>query len=197
MARHDATMNSALLAITTGVTGTLLGSLAAYFGPLHLQRRKERTEQTQASATFAAEAISKLAEIRVTTAMWLETLRTTVQDLEVGHFIDLEKFTEKAAAHNLLTRTATSGIISQRVYLQSRQPSSSPYQGFLSAMREVESSLRADIAAQSPSGTQPLDSQRVTSLNLQLELAEESRTAILDAVTQLLEQRDNMAFDRL
>ncbi|MFE1957402.1 hypothetical protein [Streptomyces sp. NPDC059479] len=190
-------MNPVWLAITTGVGGTLLGSLASYFGPLQLQRRKEHADQRQADETFAAEAISTLAEIRVTTAMWLETLRTTVQNLEVGQFIDLEKFTEKVAAHKLLTRTATSDIINQQVYLQSRQSDHGPYQEFLAAMRDLEASLRTEIAGQRRQRTVPLGQQQIAELQRQLEKAERSRVATLDAIIKLLEKRNGMAFDRL
>ncbi len=197
MTGQDATMNPVWLAITTGVGGTLLGSLASYFGPLQLQRRKERADQRQASDAFAAEAVSKLAEIRVTTAMWLETLRTTVQDLEVGQFIDLEKFTEKAAAHNLLTRTATSGITNQQVYLQSRQPSRGPYQEFMLEIRDLEASLRVEISGQRRQRTRPLDQQKISELKHQLEKADEFRVATIDAIMKLLEQRNDAVFDRL
>lgn len=70
-----------------GVTG-----LAAVYGPLRLHRRQVEQKDAEKLALWREGETARLLLVRVTGRAWIDTLERTVQDLEAGRPMDLERY---------------------------------------------------------------------------------------------------------
>lgn len=81
-----------------GVLGALGGAgvagLAAVYGPLRLHRRQVEQKDAEKLALWREGETARLLLVRVTGRAWIDALERTVQDLEAGRPMDLERYDE-------------------------------------------------------------------------------------------------------
>ncbi|MGV9565030.1 hypothetical protein [Streptomyces sp. NPDC003480] len=97
--------SSAVYGAVGAIGGALIGAGAAVFGPLLVQRGSSRQQKEAEVRNRASEEIERIIQIRSTGRAWQDTLERTVQDLEAGRRVDVDRFDE---AINALEREAAS-----------------------------------------------------------------------------------------
>ncbi|MEV8406545.1 hypothetical protein AB0R12_12245 [Streptomyces niveus] len=84
-----------------GVLGALGGAgvagLAAVYGPLRLHRRQVKQKDAEKLALWREGETARLLLVRVTGRAWIDALERTVQDLEAGRPMDLERYDDVIA----------------------------------------------------------------------------------------------------
>ncbi|WP_329391192.1 hypothetical protein [Streptomyces sp. NBC_01716] len=84
-----------------GVLGALGGAgvagLAAVYGPLRLHRRQVEQKDAEKLALWREGETARLLLVRVTGRAWIDALERTVQDLEAGRPMDLERYDDVIA----------------------------------------------------------------------------------------------------
>jgi hypothetical protein len=209
--------------------GVVITALAAYLGPLRLQRRKAeadlalqvRKEEADKAAAVeaavrerrAAEAdslnklISKIIEVRVSTALALETYKAVIRDLGNGHPVDWDVFSNEARNRAERVHEAAAGLLASGVKMSSggygdthpsRPPAlsaepPSPETSFLDCLDSV-SRLIAQIRAGQPATPGPLDDALTSALEARLQRAAAARRDILDSLQELGESRHGIRF---
>lgn len=86
-------MDAALLGVVCGAAGTVAGAAVAYFGPLHLERRRERREREVRTEDRAAADIARYVNARTAADQWLDLLRRGYQ-AALENRLDLARFDE-------------------------------------------------------------------------------------------------------
>ncbi|MET9451821.1 hypothetical protein [Streptomyces cinerochromogenes] len=76
------------------VGGALIGAGAAVWGPLLVQRGSSREQKEAEARRRAGEEVERIVQIRSTGRAWQDTLERTVQDLEAGRPVDIDRFDE-------------------------------------------------------------------------------------------------------
>ncbi|MFF5537217.1 hypothetical protein ACFY71_32930 [Streptomyces cinerochromogenes] len=76
------------------VGGALIGAGAAVLGPLLVQRGSSREQKEAEARRRAGEQVERIVQIRSTGRAWQDTLERTVQDLEAGRPVDIDRFDE-------------------------------------------------------------------------------------------------------
>ncbi len=84
-------MDATWVATLSGLLGAALGAAAAYLGPLQIERRKERREQTAKQENQATVDLERYIRVRAVVDVWLDLLRRAYEDvlhqrLELGAF---------------------------------------------------------------------------------------------------------------
>ncbi|MER5618519.1 hypothetical protein [Streptomyces sp. NPDC002215] len=100
-------MDTALLGVLCGAGGTVLGSVLTYLGPLHLERRRERRENTVRGEDRAAYGIACYVNARAAADRWLDLLRRAHQAAREAS-LDVQQFDKDVAdcSDELRLRTA-------------------------------------------------------------------------------------------
>ncbi|MEV8420827.1 hypothetical protein [Streptomyces niveus] len=84
-----------------GVLGALGGAgvagLAAVYGPLRLHRTQVKQKDAEKLALWREGETARLLLVRVTGRAWIDALERTVQDLEAGRPMDLERYDDVIA----------------------------------------------------------------------------------------------------
>ncbi|MFJ9845844.1 hypothetical protein ACIRYZ_36460 [Kitasatospora sp. NPDC101155] len=78
----DATI---VFSMISGLGGAALGTIAAVYGPVSLERRRDNTQQSSDAHTTVAKA-------RQAGHTWLRVVNRTVQDLRAGRAVDIADF---------------------------------------------------------------------------------------------------------
>ncbi|WP_316745891.1 hypothetical protein [Streptomyces sp. MK7] len=94
------------------VGGALIGAGAAVLGPLLVQRGSSREQKEAEARRRAGEEVERIIQIRSTGRAWQDTLERTVQDLEAGRPVDIERFDETISS---LEREAASAAYAAAV----------------------------------------------------------------------------------
>ncbi|UFR06899.1 hypothetical protein KBP30_39545 [Streptomyces sp. Go40/10] len=84
-------MDTALLGVVCGAAGTVAGAAVAYFGPLQLERRRERREREVRTEDRAAADIARYVNARTAADQWLDLLRRAYQ-AALENRLDLARF---------------------------------------------------------------------------------------------------------
>ncbi|MFJ8254304.1 hypothetical protein [Streptomyces sp. NPDC094466] len=86
-------MDTALLGVICGAAGTVVGAVVAYFGPLQLERRRERLEREVRTEDRAAADIARYVNARTAADQWLDLLRRGYQ-AALESRLDIARFDE-------------------------------------------------------------------------------------------------------
>ncbi|MGW3117430.1 hypothetical protein ACWDBW_09805 [Streptomyces sp. NPDC001107] len=203
-------MDAAWVGTLGALGGALLGALGTYFAPLRVERNRIAHLDDQNRKSEMTSALGRAADLRVTSALWLECLSNTIQDLEHGHNVTLDIFTARVEEHTSKARTAVSQTLRDEVHISSMDLR--PYRAFL---EESESSINpapdATISQPSPGPTPPgtaapissLDEETASSSAVSTFLREATeatrriRKAILSATEQHLEVHTVVELERM
>ncbi|MEU9120055.1 hypothetical protein AB0C96_09365 [Streptomyces sp. NPDC048506] len=107
-------MDAALAGLSGTVIGALIGGSAAFFGPLFLQRRKERFDGRKDLRNETARRVDLVNDVGLRCRAWLVYLVRVLQDAEAGRTVTLAEFDEKceglrSAAESALAQAAHAG----------------------------------------------------------------------------------------
>jgi hypothetical protein len=84
-------VDTALLGVVCGLVGTVLGSAVTYFGPLQLERRRERREREARTYDKVNADIGRYAAARAAADQWLDLLRRGCQ-AALENRLDVDQF---------------------------------------------------------------------------------------------------------
>lgn len=99
-------MDAALAGLSGAVIGALSGGSAAFFGPLFLQRRKERFDGRKELRDETARRIDLVNDVGLRCRAWLVFLVRVLQDAEAGRTVTLTEFDEKCEELRSAAETA-------------------------------------------------------------------------------------------
>jgi DNA repair ATPase RecN len=92
-------MDAAVVGVVSGLVGALAGAGAAYFGPLQVERRRQRGEQSIRAEEQASMHLDRYVRARTTIDVWTDLLRRAYDDL-LHERLDLAAFETEATRHS-------------------------------------------------------------------------------------------------
>ncbi len=221
-------MDSGLTALASGLGGVLITAVAAYLGPLRLQRRKaeadlaleihreqvsreaadaETSRQANAAEASRLEAlITKVIAVRVAMALALQTYRSAIHDLKLGHPVDYAAFRAEAHEATLRVHEASAGLLASRVFMPSggygdhpvgTTPVELPPErlGFLDHLDRVMGNV--ELARKHSQPGRPLGTFFADGLDNALKVAASSRQTSLQRLIREIEQRHGVQISSL
>ncbi|WP_326687229.1 MULTISPECIES: hypothetical protein [unclassified Streptomyces] len=136
-------MNAATVSLLGVVAAAVIAASAAVVGPLILQRRKERVEESQRLQDETTRRMDLVNDVGVHCREWLLYLVRSLRDTEAGRTIAVAEFDEKCqalrfAAEDAFARTSSAGY----------ELSDS---GLADTLRDMETQVRDSLLRAAPS----------------------------------------------
>ncbi|QIY53447.1 hypothetical protein HEP86_01655 [Streptomyces sp. RPA4-5] len=130
-------MNPAVAGLVGAIFGALIAGSATTFGPLLLQRHKDRTEGRQRLEEARVRKVDLVNDVGVQCRAWLLYLSRTLHDRQAGSQVTLAEFDEKCeklrtSAERALAQAANAGYVLS-------------HSGLADALRSLEEQVRVSL----------------------------------------------------
>lgn len=181
-------MDAALAGAIGVVSGALIGGLASYLGPLHVQRRSSALEAERAAVDKFEANVKRVIEVRVTSSLWVDSVAELLQALADGREVGVEFFTQEVSENRQLAHRAVADMLVDGVRIRTFGPADAFMVYGQMLERDVRTVINRRAAGDEPS------SEEWSQLVGKMDTFRTRRTQLLDKILSDLEGRWGMRF---